>query len=168
MLWASHQQTTPAQSHLPAPQTATNADVAELRQQYFDLLDVVNLMRESLEAMIGSVGDKLDDALDVMRTILTAQTQHEQDIDHLKDKTQGLTSAQKQHVILAIRTIVKDSATTSHPMKYPQVHGVLHNHFHVNSYAGIPEDQYEAVITFLREMWRRTTKGDQLEQGDLF
>lgn len=125
-------------------------------------------MRESLEAMVGSVGDKLDDALDMMRTILTTQTQHEHDIDHLKTKTQGLTSAQKQHVAFAIKTIVRDSKKAGHPMNYPQVHGALQNHFHVNSFAYVPEEQYDAVLTFLREMWRRIVKGDQPEQGDLF
>ena len=55
-----------------------------------------------------------------------------------------------------------------YPVTYPQVHGAIQNRFHVNSYADIPEDHYEVIMSFLREMWRRMTKGEQPEQGNLF
>jgi hypothetical protein len=158
----------PTQPQLPTTQSATSEEVAELRQQYLDLLGTVNLMRESLEAMANSLGDKLDDALDMMRHILSTQSQQGQEIDHIKTKTRGLTSAQKQQVAFAVKTIVKDSGKTSYPRTYAHIHGAIQSHFHVNSYADIPEEHYEAVMAFLREMWRHIIKGEQPEQGNLF
>ncbi len=156
---------------LPQPavsQMATNEDLIELRDQYFDLLGVVNLMRESLDAMAHSIDDKLDDALDMIRHMLGTQSQQTHDIAQLQNKTQGLTSVQKQRVTFAIKTIVHDSAKTQHPINYPQVHGSIQGHFHVNSYADIAEEQFEAVMHFLREMWRTATQGEQPEQRNLF
>jgi len=163
---------------LPIPQTQpalapSEAEVilrqvADLREEYTNLAGVVNMMHESMEAMLGEVGGKLDQATELMQQLVNLQQDQLQEIDKLKAKTQGLTKAQQAEVSRAVGIIVRDSKKAGTQIDYRQIFGKIMSRFHVKSYADIPDNRFDEVMSYLRDLWRQATSGQSPEQGSLF
>ncbi len=48
------------------------------------------------------------------------------------------------------------------------LYAALYRRFGVSTYAEIPATQYEAVMNYLRDLWKRATTGITPEQKSLF
>ena len=139
-----------------------------LREQYVELVDVVNLMREGLDVLAVELGGKLEQTVDLLQQIVNMQHDQQHNIQRLEAKTQGLTKAQKAKVSHAVGIIARDSAMAGTPLDYRQVYGALIRRFTVASYSDIPDTRYAEVMTYLRELWQTATSGTLPEQGNLF
>ncbi len=140
--------------------------LAALAEQYDVLMAAAAFIADhmhdlaALPGQVQGVSGQLDQAVQLLESLAG-------DVQQLK-REQTITPAQKQHISDAVQRIVADSAGKPGEMKQGQVYGALYRHFHVSGYAEIPAARYDAVLTFLRDLWKRATTGTTPEQNSLF
>ncbi|HKD77419.1 MAG TPA: phage antirepressor N-terminal domain-containing protein, partial [Ktedonobacterales bacterium] len=143
----------------PPALAADLAALARLVTQYDELASLVLDLRDHVLSL-ASVPDQLDQVLRMVESLATQQGETTRDVEKLKAKTAGLTSAQQAKIREAIEIIVRDSEGKSGMLDYADVYRALYRHFAVSSYKHIPESRYDDAIRLLRESWRHATDGE--------
>jgi (p)ppGpp synthase/HD superfamily hydrolase len=64
--------------------------------------------------------------------------------------------------------MARETKRLATPLTYAMIYGRLKHRFRANSYREIADDQYEAVMAYLRDELRRALAGESPEQGSLF
>ena len=111
--------------------------------------------------------DQLAQAVKLLESLAEQQSETTAAVARLSQK-QKVTLAQKQHIKEAVQRIVTDTAGQPGMLVQGQVYGVIFQRFRVNAYAEIPAARYEEVMTFLCDLWKRSTAGTTPEQTSLF
>ena len=151
----------------------TDPRLLALAEQYDVLMTAATFISEHMEDLAGlpgqvqGVSDQLAQAVLLLESLAQQQTETATQVQKLAQE-QTLTPAQKQHIKDAVQRIVDDSAGKLGEIKYGQVYAAIFRRFHVNAYAEIPITEYDAVIAFLRDLWKRATAGSTPEQKSLF
>ena len=90
----------------------------------------------------------------------------------IDERTQRLTSAHGQAVQeivnLIAASIVKQSPNITPQLALAMVYGRLKKRFRARSYIEIPDERFDEVMVYLREVLRTFSGGDLPGQGSLF
>ena len=162
----------PAMTTTPA---VTKAELTEIAEQLDTLTGVVTFLREHLDAglaatseQIGAMSLRLDDALRLLEALGERQVTAESQIARIDERTQHLTTAHARAIQELVDRMVRETKRLATPLTYPIIYGRLKHRFRASSYREIADDQYETVLAYLRDEFRRTLGGESPEQGALF
>ena len=152
---------------------ASDPRVAALAEQYEVLMTAATFINEHMEALAGlpgqvaGVSDQLAQAVQLLESLAQQQGETTEAIGQLTAE-RTLTTAQKGHIKDAVNRIAEDSAGKPGALSHGQIYAAMYRRFNVSAYADIPVTSYDAVISFLRDLWKRATKGTTPEQNSLF
>lgn len=158
----------------PTAPTVTSAEIAEIKGQIETLYGVANLLQEhlagllSLPGQVTGLNDQMGQALSMLEALAERQESAESQIAHIDERTQRLTPAHARTVQDEINRMVQDTKRLATPLTYTIIYGRLKHRWRVSTYKEIADEQYGAVMTYLREELRRALAGEAPEQGSLF
>lgn len=163
------------QTSVTAAPAMAAAQIAEITEQLDTLTGVVTFLREHLDAglaatseQIGTLSLRLDDALRLLEALGERQIMAEGQITRIDERTQRLTPAHARAIQEMVDRMARETKRLATPLTYAIIYGRLKHRFRAGSYREIADDQYEAVLTYLRDELRRALTGDVPEQGALF
>ena len=157
---------------IPSP-PMTDPRVAALAEQYAVLMTAATFISEHMEALTGlpnqvaGVSDQLAQAVQLLEALAQQQEATTEAVQDLAP-SRTVTAAQKLHIKDAVNRIAEDSMGKPGALTHGQIYGALYRRFKVSAYAEIPVTSYDAVIAFLRDLWKRATSGATPEQNSLF
>jgi hypothetical protein len=137
-----------------------------LMEQADTLMTAATFITEHMNSLL-SMPEQLDQAVKLLESLSSQQEVTTAAIERLS-KEEKLSAAQKQYIKEAVNRIVEDTHDKPGKLGHAQIYAALYRQFRVNSYAELPMSQYEAVLTFLRDLWKRGTNGETPEQQSLF
>lgn len=156
-----------------APQATADPRLAALAEQYDVLMTAAAFISEHMEALaalpgqVQGVADQLTQAVQLLESLAAQHATTTTDLQQIK-REQPISPAQKQRIRDAVQRIVDDSAGKPGEVKHGQIYAALYRQFQVSAYAEIPAARYEAVMTYLRDLWQRAAREQASEQDRLF
>ena len=145
---------------------ATDPRLTALAEQTNTLMAAAAFINEHMSSLL-SIPDQLAQAVTLLESLTTQQEATTAAVGRLTQE-QRLTASQKQNIKEAVQRIVDDSKNKVGALTQAQIYGAIFRRFQVNAYTEIPTIRYEEVMTFLRDLWQRATKGTTPEQKSLF
>jgi (p)ppGpp synthase/HD superfamily hydrolase len=159
----------------PSAAAVTAAQITEIAEQLDTLTGVVTFLREHLDAelaatseQIGALSLRLEDALRLLEALGERQITTESQIARIDERTQRLTPAHARAIQEMVDRMARETKRLATPLTYAIIYGRLKHRFRASSYREIADDQYEAVMAYLRDELRRALAGEAPEQGALF
>lgn len=159
----------------------TDPRVIALAEQIDTLTATVTFLREHLEAILatpGQLGDishRLDQAVHLLESLVGQQqalVKRQEATEHLvaqiDDRTQHLTPAHRRAVQTLVDQMVRSTKALPVPLTYARIYGRIKSRFQVGSYAEVPDDAFDHLLSYLRDELQRATSGAAPEQGQLF
>lgn len=145
--------------------------VAALAEQIDTLTDVVTFLRQHMEALLtssGQVSVRLDQAIQLLEALAERQEATETQLAHVDARTQRLTPAHTRTAQEMVDRMVRETKRLPVPLTYAIIYGRLKHRFRVGSYKEVSDEQFDELMTYLRDELRRATSGEAPEQGSLF
>ena len=112
-------------------------------EQIDELTDVVNLLREHLDALVSLPGQmsgpsvRLDQAISLLESLATRQDTTETRVARIDARTQRLTPAHAREVQELVDRIVRETKRLPMPLTYATIYGRLKYRFRVGSYSDV-------------------------------
>jgi hypothetical protein len=161
--------------HPPAlPALADTTAATIIMEQITDLMGVINLLREHLEALLILPGQVADLSIQVGETrvlveaLATRQDSTETRLEAVDERTQRLTPTHTRAAQEMVDRMVRETRKLPAPLTYAIIYGRLKHRFRVGSYKEVPDDRFDALVAYLRDELRRATNGETPEQENLF
>lgn len=155
--------------------TVIAAQITEISEQLETLMGVVMFLREHLDAQlsatngqIGALSLRLDDAITLLEALGERQVTTESQIARIDERTQRLTPAHARSIQEMVDRMARETKRLAAPLTYAIIYGRLKHRFRASSYREIADEQYEAVMAYLRDELRGALAGESPEQGNLF
>ena len=122
---------------------------------------------ETTGQQIGAVSLKLDEAILAIESLADRQEDTEEKLQVVDTRTNKLTPQHKRNVQEYITNMVKLTERSTIPLTYVMIYGRLKTRFRIGSYSEAPDDRYNEIMAFLKDML--TSAGASMpEQGNLF
>ena len=161
--------------HPPAlPAIADTTAATIIVEQITDLMGVINLLREHLEALLVLPGQVADLSVQVGETrvlveaLATRQESTETRLEAVDERTQRLTPTHTHAVQEMVDRMVRETRKLPEPLTYAIIYGRLKHRFRVGSYKEVPDDRFDELVAYLRGELRRATSGEAPAQETLF
>ncbi len=161
-----------ASSLVPA---TSNPQIQALSEQIDTLTAVVTFLQEHMQAwleetgqQIGSMSLRLDQAVRLLESLVDRQDETETKLQKVEERTNKLTPKHKRTMQEFITTMVQVTQHSTTPFTYAFIYGRLKHKFRVGSYSEAPDEQFDEIMTFLKEELRKATNNTFPEQGNLF
>ncbi len=122
---------------------------------------------EETGQQIGSISLRLDQAVRLLESLVDRQDETETKLQKVEERTNTLTPRHKRNVQEFITNMVHHTQHSQMPLTYATIYGRLKTRFRINSYAEAPDERYDDIMAFLKDMLKYA--GVNLpDQGSLF
>lgn len=165
---------------LAAPQSLAPEDsqlagqVAQIAEQIDMLNGVVSFLQEhmagllTLPSQVAGLSEQIGQALTMLESLAARQDTADTQLARIDERTQRLTPAHARAIQEQVDRMTRETKRLAQPLTYAIVYGRLKHRFRASSYREIADEQFEAVMAYLREELHRTLAGEGAEQGSLF
>ncbi|MGH9353073.1 MAG: hypothetical protein ACRD2G_13095 [Terriglobia bacterium] len=153
--------------------TSTQPQATALTEQIDALTAVINLLREHLSALMTLPGQveglslQLEQGVALLESLVQRQDAAETQIARIDERTQRLTPAHARAIQEMVDRIVRETKHLPIPLTYTIIYGRLKHRFRAGSYREIPDDRYDALLTYLRDELHNAASGAAPEQERL-
>ncbi|HMA33487.1 MAG TPA: phage antirepressor N-terminal domain-containing protein [Chloroflexia bacterium] len=168
--------------------TTPDPRLVELAEQHQAALDVAQLIREHMDALIaatnaiGDLGVRLDETVGALGALagqqqaISGQQQvlanqlalTNSRVNTIDERTAQLSPQHKRQVRDMVEQIVRATKGLPAPLTYSRIYGRLKYRFQVASYAEIADEAFETVMQYLKDILRAATSGQAPQQDPLF
>lgn len=148
--------------------------LSSMLDQFDTLIGVALDVRAHMEAMsalpeqIDAMRWQLDQAMELLESIVSDNNVANLALEKIKAKTAGLMPAQARQVQEQISHMVAVTEGTPAALKHATIYGRIRHRFRVPSYSNVPDNRFEELMQFLRDDLQRATNGQAPEQGSIF